>query len=149
HDNSAMDGYAFDGAALAAGSATLRCVGTALAGRAWAGTVGPAECLKIMTGAGLPPGLDTVIPVELARVDGEQAQLAAGAVRRGDNRRRAGEDSQAGSAALRRGHVRGPAALGLLASLGLPTVRVLRRARVALLSTGDEILSPGEPAREG
>ena len=149
HDNSAMDGYAFDGAALAAGSARLRCVGTALAGRAWAGTVGPAECLKIMTGAVLPPGLDTVVPVELVRVDGEQVQVPAGAVRRGDNRRMAGEDIQAGSAALRRGQVLGPAALGLLASLGLPTVRVLRRARVALLSTGDEILSPGQPPREG
>src|SRR5690606_26951671 len=79
----------------------------------------------------------------------EQVQVPAGAVRRGDNRRMAGEDIQAGSAALRRGHVLGPAALGLLASLGLPTVRVLRRARVALLSTGDEILSPGEPPREG
>lgn len=149
HDNSAMDGYAFDGTSLAGATLTLRCVGTALAGRARAGTAGPGECLKIMTGAVLPSGLDTVIPVELARVDGEHVQVPATAVRRGDNRRLAGEDIAAGSAALRRGQLLGPAALGLLASLGLPTVEVLRRARVALLSTGDEILDPGEAAREG
>jgi molybdopterin molybdotransferase len=65
HDNSAMDGYAFDGAQLARGeSLTLEVAGTALAGKAWQGTVGSGQCVKIMTGAIMPKGLDTVVPQE-------------------------------------------------------------------------------------
>lgn len=151
HDNSAMDGYAFDGAQLANGAAlNLRVVGTALAGKAWQGQVGPGECVKIMTGAVMPAGLDTVVPQEFTRPAGEQAiEVPAGALRRGDNRRLAGEDLKAGLPALLKGERLGPAALGLLASLGLPGVPVFRRLRVACFSTGDEILSLGEPPREG
>jgi molybdopterin molybdotransferase len=76
-------------------------------------------------------------------------EIPAGVLKRGDNRREAGEDLQAGQPALLRGERLGPAACGLLASLGLPTVRVLRRLRVAYFSTGSEILSLGEPLREG
>ncbi|WBY02197.1 molybdopterin molybdotransferase MoeA [Ramlibacter tataouinensis] len=151
HDNSAMDGYAFDGAQLASGAAlTLRVVGTAFAGKAWQGTVGPGECVKIMTGAIMPAGLDTVVPQEFTRAAGEQAiEIPAGALQRGDNRRFAGEDLMAGRPALRQGECLGPAACGLLASLGLPRATVFRRLRVAYFSTGDEILSLGEPPREG
>ncbi|WHZ11963.1 MAG: Molybdopterin molybdenumtransferase [Burkholderiaceae bacterium] len=150
HDNSAMDGYAFGGAALhGAVPLKLRVAGTAYAGRAWRGQVGPGECLKIMTGAVLPAGLDTVLPQELAQIDGEQVVIAAGLLRQGDNRRLAGEDLRRGQPALRQGRLLMPAALGLVASLGLPTVPVLRRLRVAYFSTGDEILSLGEPPREG
>ncbi|MCW5654703.1 gephyrin-like molybdotransferase Glp [Hydrogenophaga sp.] len=150
HDNSAMDGFALDGALLRAGRPLrLRVAGTALAGRAWSGRLAGDECLKIMTGAILPAGLDTVVPVERVRLDGAYVELPADAVRAGDNRRLLGEDLRAGQAALRQGQVLGPAALGLIASLGLPTVRVFRRARVACFSTGDEILSLGEAPREG
>ncbi len=149
HDNSAMDGFAFAGTALGNTPLTLRNVGTAFAGKAWAGTVGPAECLKIMTGAIMPAGLDTVVPVEFVQTDGDKVTVPAGVVKPGDNRRLLGEDLMAGSAALRRGQVLGPAALGLVASLGLPSVRVFRRAKVAYFSTGDEILSLGETPREG
>nr|WP_157400732.1 MULTISPECIES: gephyrin-like molybdotransferase Glp [Ramlibacter] len=151
HDNSAMDGYAFDGAQLAADAPLqLQVVGTALAGAAWQGTVGAGQCLKIMTGAILPPGLDTVVPQEFTRpaADG-RVEIPAGVLRRGDNRRLAGEDLMAGRPALLRGERLGPAACGLLASLGLPTVRVARRLRVAYFSTGNEILSLGEAPREG
>jgi len=151
HDNSAMDGYAFDGAQLSPDAAlTLQVVGTALAGRAWQGQVGPGQCVKIMTGAIMPAGLDTVVPQEFTRRAGEQAiEIPAGVLRQGDNRRHAGEDLMAGQPALRQGERLGPASCGLLASLGLPRVPVFRRLRVAYFSTGDEILSLGEAPREG
>lgn len=151
HDNSAMDGFAFDGARLdgASGDLTLRVVGTALAGAAWRGSVGAGEALKIMTGAVMPAGLDTVVPQEFCNVTDGVLRFPAAALRRGDNRRFAGEDLQAGTVALRAGTRTTPAALGLLASLGLPRVRVRRRLRVAYFSTGDEILSLGDAPREG
>jgi molybdopterin molybdotransferase len=91
-----------------------------------------------------------VVPQEFTRAAGEgRIEIPAGVLKRGDNRREAGEDLQAGRPALLRGERLGPAACGLLASLGLPTVRVLRRLRVAYFSTGSEILSLGEPLREG
>ena len=150
HDNSAMDGFAFDGAQLTAGQPLrLRVLGTALAGPAWRGPVAAGECVKIMTGAVMPAGLDTVVPQEFTRLDGDWVQLPADVLRRGDNRRRRGEDLLAGQPALRGGERIGPAALGLIASLGLAEVPVLRRLRVAYFSTGDEILSLGQPPREG
>lgn len=149
HDNSAMDGFALRGSELGTGPLTLRNRGTAFAGKAWAGAIGPGECLKIMTGAIMPAGLDTVVPIEFVKVDGDTVTVPPGVVKPGDNRRFCGEDLMAGQPALRRGQALGPAALGLIASLGLATVRVVRRARVAYFSTGDEILSLGEAPREG
>ena len=151
HDNSAMDGFAFDGAQLAPGQPLMLQLaeGTAWAGKAWAGSAGAGECVKIMTGAIMPAGTDTVVPLEFVRVDGGQLTVPADAVRRGDNRRLLGEDLMAGRPALARGQTLGPAALGLIASLGLPTVRVFRRLKVAYFSTGDEILSLGDAPREG
>lgn len=150
HDNSAMDGYAFDGAQLKAdGQLSLEVVGTALAGAAWRGNVGPGQCVKIMTGAIMPAGLDTVVPQEFTRADGERVVVPPGLLRPGDNRRLAGEDLRAGEPALRAGQRLGPAACGLVASLGIAEVTVVRRPRVAFFSTGDEILSLGETPREG
>ncbi len=151
HDNSAMDGYALAGMQLVAGQPlTLRVVGTALAGKAWSGTVGAGECLKIMTGAIMPPGLDTVVPQEFTTTTADgHITIAADVLRQGDNRRFKGEDLMEGSVALSKGELLTPAALGLVASLGLKTVTVHRRLRVAYFSTGDEILSLGEPPREG
>ncbi len=150
HDNSAMDGFAFRGSEMQTGQATrLRVVGTALAGKAWAGSCGAGECVRIMTGAIMPAGLDTVAPQELVQVDGEQVVIPAGLLHTGDNRRLLGEDLMAGRPALSAGTRLTPAACGLIASLGLPQVKVWRRPRVAYFSTGDEILSLGEPPREG
>jgi molybdopterin molybdotransferase len=148
HDNSAMDGYAFDGQALQIGAPLqLVVVGTALAGAAYQGAVAAGQCVKIMTGAVMPAGLDTVVPQELVQATGAHITIPAGAVRAGDNRRARGEDLQQGKTALAAGSVLAPASLGLLASLGLPTVRVWRRLRVAYFSTGDEILSLGQAPR--
>ena len=155
HDNSAMDGYAFDGAQLVSGAPLeLKVVGTALAGKAWVGTVQAGECVKIMTGAIMPEGLNTVAPQELVQASTDATgvthiTLAAGVLQLGDNRRFKGEDLMQGQPALQKGELLTPAALGLVASLGLKTVPVLRRLKVAYFSTGDEILSLGEPPHEG
>ena len=151
HDNSAMDGFAFDGALLRPGQplALTLAEGTAFAGKAWAGNLAEGQCVKIMTGAIMPAGLDTVVPLEFVTVEGEQITIPANVLQRGDNRRLLGEDLMAGRPALRRGQTLGPAALGLIASLGLPRVTVFRRLKVAYFSTGDEILSLGETPREG
>lgn len=150
HDNSAMDGFAFDGAQLAGGAAlSLKVVGTALAGKAWQGTVLTGECVKIMTGAIMPAGLDTVVPQEFTKPDGDRVNIPAGLLQPGDNRRFKGEDVLQGQPALQRGERLGPAALGLAASLGIAKVSVVRRLRVACFSTGDEILSLGDAPREG
>ncbi len=150
HDNSAMDGFAFAGREMQAGQPTrLRVVGTALAGKAWSGPCGAGECVRIMTGAIMPTGLDTVAPQELVQVEGEQVTVPAGLLQIGDNRRLLGEDLMAGRPALSAGTRLTPAACGLIASLGLAQVKVWRRPRVAYFSTGDEILSLGEPPREG
>ena len=150
HDNSAMDGYAFDGAQLgAAPSLRLTVVGTAMAGKAWSGMVATGECVRIMTGAIMPAGLDTVVPQEFAQVQDGVVTFPAQGLQHGDNRRKLGEDLMQGRPAVQKGELLSPAVLGLVASLGIKTVQVLRRIKVAYFSTGDEILSLGEPTREG
>lgn len=152
HDNSAMDGYAFAGALLhgAGADLELRVAGTAMAGAPWQGATGPGECVKIMTGAVMPPGLDTVIAHEQVTASGPALiRFATAGLRAGANRRRCGEDLREGSVALARGQRLTPAALGLLASLGLARVPVRRRLRVAYFSTGNELLSPGAAPRAG
>lgn len=156
HDNSAMDGFAFDGALLEADAGadmTLSVAGTAYAGQAFTGAVAAGQAVRIMTGAVMPPGLDTVVPQELVRTEGDGASLRvtvpARTVKRGENRRRAGEDLAQGKPALRAGRVLRPSDLGLAASLGFAELTVRRRLRVALISTGDELRNPGQPLPEG
>ena len=150
HDNSAMDGYAFAGAQLSASAPlSLRVVGTALAGTAWRGALGSGQCVKIMTGAVMPQGLDTVVPQEFVTRDGDVIAIPGGLLQAGDNRRKLGEDLMKGQPALQKGELVAPAALGLLASLGIDKVAVWRKLRVAYFSTGNEILSLGESPREG
>lgn len=150
HDNSAMDGFAFNGAHLRADAAVqLRCVGTVFAGRPFDGGVKVGECVRIMTGAVMPANLDTVVPLELCRTDGDRVHVEPGVIRTGENRRQRGEDLAAQTPALRAGQVLRPADLGLVASLGLTTVDVARPLRVALFSTGDEVVAPGQPLPPG
>ncbi len=165
HDNSAMDGYAFDGQQISDAPLTLQVMGTAFAGKAWQGTVAAGQCVKIMTGAIMPKGLETVVPQEFvsvstALVEVSDAALTSSArtdfitipaqlLKPGDNRRHRGEDLMQGKPALLKGEVLTPARLGLAASLGLKTVPCYRQLQVAYFSTGDEILSLGEPTREG
>lgn len=152
HDNSAMDGYAFDGAQLQPNQALeLQPVGsTAFAGKAWQGNVCLGQCVKIMTGAVMPTGLNTVVPQEwVTHHRNGHITIASNMLEQGDNRRLTGEDLVQGQPALRQGQRLMPSALGLLASLGLSKVTVYRRLKVAYFSTGDEILSLGDAPREG
>ena len=144
-DNSAMDGYALRGSDLAEHAVQLHIVGTAFAGHAFDGNVGVGQCIRIMTGAVMPPECDTVIAQEFTVDASEQhVTIPSGVVRVGDNRRMAGEDLKAGAAALRKGRLLQPSDLGILASLGVAEVAVQRRLRVAFFSTGDELRSVGE-----
>ena len=150
HDNSAMDGYAFDAAQLSNDSPlTLTVAGTLRAGAGWPHPVEPGQCIRIMTGAIMPRGLDTVVPQEFVSAEGATITIPAGLLHAGDNRRKLGEDLMQGEPALRQGQLLTPAALGLLASLGIAEVPVWRKLRVAYFSTGDEILSLGQAPREG
>lgn len=156
HDNSAMDGYAFDGALLETdpgAGLTLSVAGTAYAGQAYTGDVAPGQAVRIMTGAVMPAGLDTVVPQELVKTEGEGSDLRvtvpARTVKRGENRRRAGEDLAEGKPAIRAGRVLRPSDLGLAASLGFAELTVRRRLRVALISTGEELRNPGQPLPDG
>ena len=121
HDNSAMDGYALHGADLAADVPTVlqAAPGTVFAGAPHVGTVARGQCIRIMTGAVMPPGLDTVVPVELCTLAGDRVTIQPGVLRAGENRRRRGEDLARGGTALPAGRVLRPADLGLAASLGL------------------------------
>ena len=149
HDNSAMDGYAVHFDSLAAeGETRLNVVGTAFAGNAFSGLVGKGQAVRIMTGAVLPAGADTVVVQEVARVEDGAVIVPAGQ-RQGQNTRRAGEDLARGAVALPAGKRVGPAELGLIASLGIAEVAVKRRLRVAFFSTGDELASIGKPLAPG
>jgi molybdopterin molybdotransferase len=149
HDNSAMDGYAVRASDLEADAETvLEEIGTALAGRAFAGSVGPGQCVRVMTGGVIPPGADTVVIQEIVRAEGKRIAIPPGQ-RAKQNVRYAGEDLKAGVAVLHAGAPVRPAELGLIASLGIGEVRVRRRLRVAFFSTGDELRSVGTPLGKG
>jgi len=141
-DNSAMDGYAFDGKCLATSSPSisLRLVGTALAGKPFEGSIGPGECLKIMTGALMPAGCDTVIPQEFTSAKDELTiEFKQDQLKSGENRRLRGEDLQKGKPAISAGRLLRPSDLGLAASLGIASLPVRRKLKVAILSSGDEL----------
>jgi molybdopterin molybdotransferase len=149
HDNSAMDGYAVRHADLAPdGETVLKIAGTAFAGRGFAGTVAPGQCVRIMTGGVIPAGTDTIVIQEVAKAAGDAVTIPP-RQRQGQNVRRAGEDLRLGEPALRAGKQVRPAELGLMASLGIAEVTVKRRLRVAFFSTGDELCSIGTPLKEG
>lgn len=147
--NSAMDGYAFNSADLPdIGKRDLKIVGAALAGKPYSAALRPGECIRIMTGAVLPQGADTVVMQEQAECAGDTLLLAPGHAP-GQHVRQAGEDIVRGDVVLKCGRRLQPADLGLLASLGIATVNVYRRIRVALFTTGDELREVDEPLDAG
>ena len=149
HRNSAMDGWAMRGADLKPDAeATLEEIGSSFAGRPFGGSVGPGQCVRIMTGGVVPEGADTVVMQERARAEGKRVTFAAGQ-KAGQNVRQAGEDLKHGAVALAKGRIVRPAELGLLASLGVGEVSVYRPLRVAFFSTGDELKSIGSTLGEG
>ncbi len=149
HDNSAMDGYAVRNDDLGAGEpVTLTEIGTAYAGREFAGEVGRGRCVRVMTGAVMPKNTGTVIIQEAVTVEGNRISIPPGQ-EPGQNRRLAGEDLQKGKPALRAGALLRPAELGLVASLGIGEVSVRRKLKVAFFSTGDELVSVGKKLKAG
>jgi molybdopterin molybdotransferase len=161
-DNTAMDGYAVQAAstegATSEAPVELRVLGYLPAGYVYKGSVGPGEAVRIMTGAPIPEGADSIVPFEETdepeRAAGEAARVTDRvkvykAARPGANVRYAAEDVRIGAVILPAGKVLRPADVGVIASLGYPTVRVIRRPVVAILSTGDEITPPGEPLKPG
>ncbi len=162
-DNTAMDGYAVQSASTEGASESaplrLRVVGELAAGYVYAGAVGAGEAVRIMTGAPMPDGADTIVPFEETDEFGLRAPGQAHttiedvgilkAAAAGANIRRRGEDVRRGDRVLEAGAVlRGPE-VAVLASLGVGEAQVVRRPRVAILSTGDELLSPGQPPAPG
>ena len=149
HANSAMDGYAVRHADTAAnGSVRLHVAGESFAGHPYSAAVAPGECVRIMTGAVLPDGADTVVMQEDVIRSGDTI-VVRGGVRIGDNVRKAGEDIQAGARILGAGKRLRPADLGLLASIGTREITVTRRVKVAYFSTGDELSQVGERLETG
>ena len=151
-DNSAMDGFAFNGDCLGSDEhiVTLKIVGTAYAGKPYEGTIGSGECLKIMTGALMPRGCDTVIPQEFTESANESVVgFKQNQVKRGENRRLRGEDLQSGKAAIAAGRLLRPSDLGLAASLGIAKLKVHRKLKVAILSSGDELRPLGQALDAG
>ena len=141
HTNSAMDGYALAASDLLA--VDLKVVGTAWAGSAYAEPVGSGECVRIMTGAVIPDRCDTVVMQEQAERIDDRIRLAPGQ-KPGQHVRRAGEDLAAGEIALVHGRCLLPSDLGMVASLGIGELAVLRKPRIAFFSNGDELRSIGQ-----
>lgn len=149
HTNSAMDGYAVQGADLPeSGTKRFTVTGSSFAGHPFTGTVRHGQAVRIMTGAVMPAGTDTVIIQEQAEVHGDDIEIES-THQTGQNVRNAGEDIARGDLVLAPGRRLNPADIGLLASLGITEVRVYRRLRVAFFSTGDELRSLGEELAPG
>ncbi|MFM8679644.1 MAG: gephyrin-like molybdotransferase Glp [Alphaproteobacteria bacterium] len=149
HDNAAVDGYAVAFADLAAdGETRLPVRARVAAGQALPGGAAPGTAVRIFTGAPMPAGTDTVFMQEDAREDDDAVVLPPG-IRRGANRRKRGEDIAAGATILQAGASLRAQDLGLAASIGRTRLRVHRRLRVAVFSTGDELVEPGTPAPAG
>jgi molybdopterin molybdotransferase len=149
HDNSAMDGYAVRFADIGQPrDQPLREIGTALAGKPYSGAVAAGECVRIMTGAVMPAGADTVVIQEVVKREGDRVIVPPGQ-KRAQNVRYAGEDLKVGVPVLHPGKLLRPAELGLIASLGIGEVRVRRKLRVAFFSTGDELASIGKTLKAG
>ncbi len=149
-DNTAMDGYAVRSADTAAAPVTLDVVGTLAAGGVPTASVGAGQAIRIMTGAPIPPGADAVIKVERTRaLDGGDRVVAEVSVPVGNHVRTAGEDLEVGKVVFEPGEVLQPAHLGVLAGLGIHAVEVVRRPRVGVMSTGDELVDGSEPLSLG
>jgi molybdopterin molybdotransferase len=147
-DNSAVDGYAVASADIPVdGTATLAVIADLPAGSVFTGTLAAGQTVRIMTGAPMPRGSDTVYPQEIVAREGDRVRI--GPLDKGVNVRLRGEDVRSGTVVIARGSVLRPQEIGLIASLGVWQVLVHRRPRVALLSTGDEVAEPGGPRADG
>jgi molybdopterin molybdotransferase len=148
-DKALMDGYAVRSTDLAGGGAVLAIVEEITAGRVPTQTVGPGQASRIMTGAPIPPGADAVVPVERTRLVDEGRVQLDGPAAAGDNLLLRGREMRQGEVVLRAGCVLRAQELGILASVGRTSARVVPAPRVAVLATGDELVEPGVRPQEG
>lgn len=149
HTNSAMDGYAINlSDFLNGGTTLLPIVGKSFAGKPFVGVLKPGECIRIMTGAVLPDGADTVVIQEDVTCEGDAIRFVDGQ-KKGQHIRAVADDIAIGDVILTKGKLLRPAELGVLASLGIANIAVVRKLRVAFFSTGDELRNPGESLRTG
>lgn len=151
YDNAAMDGYALRAAEVNPGQ-PLDVAGVALAGHAFADIVPSGSCVRITTGAVMPQGLDTVVmqeQVELTQTNLQQQIVCHLVPSPGEHVRRAGEDITKGAEVFAAGHKLRPADIGLLASVGIANVKVRRQLKVAIFSSGDELVPPGQSLPDG
>lgn len=149
HNNSAMDGYAMAGSDLPNEVQPYRIIGTAFAGAPFTGTCTTGQVVRIMTGAVIPNGCDTVVMQEHVEVVNDTTVKIGDGHQTGQNVRLAGEDITKGAVVISKGRQITAADLGVLASLGIGEMRIFRRPRVAFFSTGDELRSVGETLRAG
>ncbi len=147
-DNTAMDGFALRAEDVVAAPVDLEVVGTLAAGAAPDVEVGPGQAVRIMTGAPIPPGADSVVMVELTESRGSTVTVTK-PVAVGNHVRRAGEDLEVGQPVFPAATVLGPGHLGVLLSIGVQRVSVHRRLRVGVMSTGDELVEGGGELRPG
>jgi molybdopterin molybdotransferase len=140
--NSAMDGYALRAADTALASRSLTVIGESAAGRAFSGAVGPSQAIRIFTGAPMPEGADAIVVQEEVRREGDRIALM-GRAAIGDNLRPAGMDFRGGEALIPAGRRLTPRDVALAAAGNHADLPVRRRARVAILATGDELVAPG------
>ncbi|MEM7304084.1 MAG: gephyrin-like molybdotransferase Glp [Pseudomonadota bacterium] len=149
HTNSAMDGYAIQASDIPkSGTKSFRLAGTAWAGRPFNNAVNSDECIRIMTGAAMPSNSDTVVMQEHVQVDGNQVTIDSNQ-KAGQNVRQAGEDISQNELVFQPGKYLQSADIGLIASLGIAKFKVTRKLRVAFFSTGDELVSIGQPLDTG
>lgn len=145
-DNSAMDGFAFSHASVTENR--LQVIDFLAAGDVRTVAVPPGEAIKIMTGAPIPPGCDTVVPIEDVKEDGQSILLTT-PVKKGSHIRSQGEDIRCGEVIITAGSLIRPQEIGMLSAMGTTALAVYRRARVAILATGDELLEPGSTPAPG
>ncbi|MBA6390190.1 molybdopterin molybdotransferase MoeA [Colwellia sp. BRX10-3] len=147
HNNSAMDGYAFAQSSLA-NQTQLKLAGRSMAGQPYQGICGKGECIRIMTGAKIPDGCDTVEMQENCQVAGESVKFLVPR-QLGDHVRYAGEDIGENQVVFTKGRRLSAIDIGVLASLGIQELTVFRKLNVALIATGDELKALGEPLGSG
>ncbi len=149
HDNTSMDGYAVRYEDLAAsGDTALTVVADLPAGDRLTQTIGAGEAVRIMTGAPIPDGCDCIVIQEVVQRDGSQLTVPQGQ-KQAQNIRRAGQDIATHSDVFSRGRRLSPPDIGMLTSLGLSDITVHRRLKVAVVSTGNEVITPGTPLEPG
>ncbi len=144
---SAMDGYGLNSQSFNAGI-TLTMVGSSFAGHPYDGEVAEGQCIRIMTGACLPDDCDTVVMQENVEADGNNIKFPS-SIAQWQHVRKAGSDMEVGEIALTKGQRINPRNIGVIASLGLNTVTVFRKLKVAVFSTGDELVTPGKIRQTG